>query len=482
MPPSSPKGRLEVTSNDDSFDLVIIGAGSAGLTGAAFAAKLGVRVALVEKHRIGGDCTWTGCVPSKALIKAAKVAHEVRRAARFGVDVGSPRTEMSRVRAYVREAVARVYEMERPDELERRGIHVFIGAAELMNAQTVRVGKFRLRAGRIVICTGARPSIPSIAGLADVPFVTYETLFDNERLPEHLVVLGAGPIGLEMAQAYRRLGAEVTVVGQELLPREEPEARKLVEETLTREGLTCVHGKAQGARRDGGAIVLDTSAGELRGDMLLVATGRRPNVAGMGLEQAGVEHSDKGIVVDAHLRTSVKTIYAAGDVIGGAQFTHLAGWQCFQAVRNALLPGNARGFSDVVPAVTFVDPEVARVGATEAEARKKHGDTIRVFRWDMAQSDRAVCEGDVDGFIKVVTGANGTIFGSTIVASRAGEMIAELALAIQHGLTLAELAATIHAYPTWSTSMQQLAADAAVEEFLASTSGKVGLGLARWLR
>lgn len=468
--------------SDDSFDLVIIGAGSAGLTGAAFAAKLGVRVALIEKHRIGGDCTWTGCVPSKALIKAAKIAHEARSAARFGVDVGPPRTEMARVRQYVRDAVARVYEMERPEELERRGIHVFIGAAELMDAQTVRVGKLELRAGRIVICTGARPSIPPIPGLADVPFFTYETLFDNDRLPEHLVVLGAGPIGLEMAQAHRRLGAEVTVVGQELLPREEPDVRKVVEEALTREGISFVYGKARGARREGGAISLDTSAGEIRGDMLLVATGRRPNVAGMGLEIVGVEHSDKGIVVDAHLRTSVKTIYAAGDVTGGAQFTHLAGWQCFQAVRNALLPGNARGFSSVVPAVTFVDPEVARVGLTEAEAREKHGDTIRVRRWDMAHSDRAVCEGDVDGFIKVVTGADGTILGASIVASRAGEMIAELALAIQHGLSLADLAATIHAYPTWSTAMQQLAADAAVEEFLSSRSGKLSLGLARWLR
>ncbi|TAK33306.1 MAG: hypothetical protein EPO40_00525 [Myxococcaceae bacterium] len=467
---------------DEVFDLAILGAGSAGLTGADFAAKLGVRVALIEKHRIGGDCTWTGCVPSKALIKSARIAHEVRRAAGFGIDAGPPRADMGRVRDRIRATIASVYEHERPEALRERGITVIEGAAAFVDAHTIAVGERRITAGRAVVCTGARPATPPVPGLAEVGYVTYETFFDNDLLPAHLLVLGAGPIGLEMAQAYRRLGAEVTVIGEQLLPREEPEARAVVERVLAREGLRCLQGRVEGARRDGATITLSTSAGDVSGTMLLVATGRRPNVHGLGLDRAGVEHSDKGVVVDACLRTSVHHIYAAGDVIGGPQFTHLAGWQCFQAVRNALLPGNARGIATVLPAVTFLDPEVARVGASEAEARATHGEGIRVHHWQMSSTDRAQCDGDLDGFVKVVCAVDRTILGATIVAARAGEMIGEFALAVQRRLTLADLAATIHAYPTWSMAVQQLASEVAVGDFLGSTSGRLATRLGAWLR
>lgn len=466
----------------DDFDLVIVGAGSAGLTGAGFAAKLGARVALVEKRRIGGDCTWTGCVPSKALIKAARVAHTARHAARYGVEVSAPRVDMARVRAYVRDAVAEVYAHETPEALATMGVTVILGAAEFVDAETIQVGGRRIHARRAIVCTGARPAIPPVAGLTKVPFTTYETLFDNAVLPAHLVVLGAGPIGLEMAQAYRRLGAGVTVVGEQFLPREEPEARAVIESVLSREGIRCVAARVEGVRHDGARFTLSTAAGDVTGDMLLVATGRRPNVEGLGLDRAGVEHSEHGIAVDGYLRTTAPHIYAAGDVLGGAQFTHLAGWQCFQAARNALLPGNARGVAAVLPAVTFVDPEVAHVGASEAEARAQRGDATRVHRWTMAQTDRARCDGEPDGFIKVVTDGDGTLLGATIVAARAGEMIAELALAIERRLTLRDVAATLHAYPTWSMAVQQLASEVAVAEFVDSAAGRLAVRLGRWGR
>lgn len=476
-------------SSGDPFDLVVIGGGSAGLSGADFAAKLGARVALVERHRIGGDCTWTGCVPSKALIKAAKIAHEAKRAAAFGIEAGSPRqqqqqqrADMARVHAYVQQAIGRVYQDETPQALESRGISVFLGAAEFVDPHAVRAGERTIRANHFIIATGARPRIPEIPGLSGVPYVTYESFFDRDRLPEHLVVLGAGPIGLELAQAYRRLGAEVSVVGEEFLPREEPEVRRLMERLLGNEGVQCVPGKALSVHRtDGERIALSTKEGDVTGDLLLVATGRQPNVAGLGLDRAGVAHSGRGIEVDRCLRTSARHIYAAGDVIGGPQFTHLAAWQCFQAVRNALLPGSTRAVPDALPAVTFTDPEVAHVGASEADARASRGDQVRVHLWDMDHADRAVCDGETEGFIKLVTRAGGTILGATIVAARAGEMISELALAVDKRLTVADVAATIHPYPTWSTALQQLAARAAVESFIGGAAGKIALRLARWL-
>ncbi len=235
-------------------------------------------------------------------------------------------------------------------------------------------------------------------------------------------------------------------------------------------------------RHDGATFTLATTAGEVAGDMLLVATGRRPNVPGLGLDRAGVAHSDKGITVDACLRTTAPHIYAAGDVLGGPQVTHLAGWQCFQAVRNALLPGNASGVAAVLPAVTFVDPEVARVGMSEADARAKHGHAARVHLWPMGRTDRAQCDGETDGFIKIITHGDGALLGATIVAARAGEMIAELALAIQRGLTLRDVAATIHAYPTWSMGVQQLASEVAVADFIDSTPGRLAVSLGRWTR
>lgn len=456
------------------YDLIIIGAGSGGLTAARLAVTLGAKVALVEKHRVGGDCTWTGCVPSKALIRAARVAHEVRSSAYFGIGASVPGVDMPRVRASVQEAIARVAQCETPEMLEREGIEIILGEARFVDPQTIRVGESTLCGKSFLLATGAHPVLPDLPGLTETPFFTSETLFDNDRLPERLLVLGAGPIGLEMAQAYQRLGAQVTVIGETLLPKDEPEAQAVVRRVLEREGVRFVTARADRVSHASGLITAQVGTQSVEGDMLLVAVGRAPNVTGLDLEKAGVNYSAQGIPVSEHLRTNVKHIYAAGDcAAGGYQFTHFAGWQAFQAARNALLVGSARGFSEVVPRCTFTDPEVAHVGLTEAEARGKHGDAVKALHRDAVQNDRAVCENDLDGFIKIVHLPDGNILGATIVAARAGEMITEFALALQHKLKLGDLAATIHAYPTYSSAIQILASEEAVREAFSGLGGKL---------
>lgn len=468
--------------SDKHYDLVIIGAGSGGLTAAAFAARLGAKVALVEKSRIGGDCTWTGCVPSKALLRAAKVAHEVRSAAHYGITAGAPVTDMRRVRDYVRGAIQQVYQFERPEELVREGIDVVMGAARFLDEHTIDANGQRISAKSFLITTGAHPSIPTVAGLSEVPYLTYEQIFDNDILPATMIVVGGGPIGMEMAQAYQRLGSQVIVIAEQLLPKEEPEVREVMQRVFEREGIRFVWGRALSARKDDNGIFVRAADNDLRGNLLLVASGRKPTVAGLDLEKAGVVYSERGIAIDSQLRTNVKHIYAAGDVTGGYQFTHFAGWQAFQAVRNAMLPGSSSGLTDLVPWVTFTDPEVAHVGMTEAQAKEKYSDAVVVLRREMSRTDRAVCENDTDGFIKLITKKDGAILGATIVAGRAGEAITEVVVAIKQGLKAADLAGAIHAYPTYSTAVQQMAAYAAVESMLSGVSGTVIRGLSNFLR
>jgi len=464
----------------EQYDLLIIGAGSGGLTAARFAAQLGAKVALVEKERIGGDCTWSGCVPGKALRHAARIAHQARIADRFGIAAGPVQTDMKGVRRYVRQAIARVYRHETPEVLTRDGIEVIFGAAQFVDAHTLRAGERTLSARKFLIATGAHPYIPPIPGLRDVPFLTYLQIFDNTTLPDRLLVIGAGPVGVELAHAYQRLGAQVTLVDERLLPAEEPDVAAVMGRVLTQEGLQFVPGLVSAIRREGAEIVAQVAGRTLRGDMLLVATGRRPNTAGLGLERVGVAHSADGIFVDGNLRTSARHIFAAGDcVAGNLQFTHVAGWQAFQAARNALLPGRSDGFSPVVPYIIFTDPEIAHVGLSEAEARRRHGDKVRVTRWNLNHVDRAIAEDACDGFFKVTHTAKGRVLGATIVAERAGEVITEFALAMQHNLTLKEIAAVIHPYPTYSIGAMMLAAEVATRAALNGLSGKILRGLTR---
>lgn len=468
----------------DSYDLAVIGAGSAGITAARFAAHAGARVVLIEKDRIGGDCTWTGCVPSKALLKVARVAHQASKATQYGLSITSNElVDLGSVMGYVRRAIERVYRYETPETLREEGVGVLVGQARFEDAHTLTVASAEstatICAKKFVLCPGARPIVPDVRGLSEVPYLTYEQIYGLEVLPERLLVIGGGPVGVEMAQAFRRLGSQVSLFQglPRLLPRDEPEASEVLARVLIDEGVelhlgarvTCV------ARRDrrGGAIVR-TEVGGAGGDALLVATGRTPNVDTLGLPRAGVTFTSRGIPVNKILRTNIKHIYAAGDVIGGPQFTHYAGYQGFVAARNALFPGASKGLVESVPWTTFTDPEVARAGLTEAEARQKHRKAgINVSIMPMERVDRAVVENDTEGFIKVVHKKDGTVVGATVVAERAGETIHEWVLAISNGLKMSDLAGTIHVYPTYSIANQQLASDYSVDTFLGGTAGKV---------
>ena len=461
----------------NNYDLVVIGAGSAGITAAQFAARLGVKVALVEKNRVGGDCTWTGCVPSKALLKAAKIAHAARTAHQYGICTNgdtSPKADMAQVQNYVQQAITRIYQHETPDHLTQDGIQIIHGAAHFLDAHNITVGEQTLRAKKFIIATGAHPIIPNIPGLSKIPYITYLQLFENSHLPERLVVIGAGPIGAEIAQAYQRLGSQVTLIDVDLLPAEEPEVCQTMGRVFAKEGIRLVKGLVTLVQQVDDEIVLHVDQQEIRGDMVLVAVGRRPVVGGLNLIAARVEHSPDGILVDKNLRTSVKHIYAVGDcVAGNEQFTHLAGWQGYKATRNALLPLNETGFTNVLPRTTFTDPEVAHVGQTEAEARQKFGDSLGVTLWGLDRVDRAVVENDNEGFIKVVHKKNGKILGATIVAERAGEMITEYALAIERGLKLMDLANVIHVYPSYSMGTMRLAARAATDQVMNNVTGTI---------
>lgn len=456
------------------YDIAILGAGASGLIAADFAIQLGARTALLDRGPIGGDCTWTGCVPSKSLIRVATVAHHARIASKYGVGSSAPIIDMSKVRDYLRATIEQIYQPTTPESLRKKGMDVFIGPARFLDSHTLQVGSERLRARKILINTGAQPRIPSIPGLAEAPYLTYLKLFENDRLPEHLLVVGGGPIGCEIAQAYRRLGSRVTIIAERLLPREEPEVTQLLDRIFAQEGIERVLGRAESVRSNGDIVTVQTGAGDANGDLLLVAVGRAPVVEGLGLEAASVSYTERGIVVNENLQTTARHIYAAGDVIGGPQFSHLAGWQGFQAVRNALLPGNNAGISVAMPHITFTTPEVAQIGLTEKSACEKFSDGgLQIMSFDISKVDRAVNEDDPLGLIKIIARKNGVIIGATIVGERAGETITELAVAMRNKLKLSDLASTIHPYPTYSTGIQLLATKMAVDRAFSGWSGRM---------
>ncbi len=468
-----------------TYDLVIIGGGAAGLMAASFAVQLDASVALVEKHRIGGDCTWTGCVPSKALLRAAKAAQEMRTAARYGLTSVEPEVNLKAVMAHVRDVISGVYEEESPEALQDDGIDVFLGAAFFLDSNTIAVGDVTLTARRVLIATGAHPYIPPIRGLDEVDYLTSESLWELEEMPPRLLIVGAGPVGVEMAQAFQRLGSQVTLLTSRnrLLPRDDPEASRVLGEIFEAEGISIAYdARAELAWQDQAGIHVGAGGRGLVGDALLMATGRRPNVEGMGLEEAGIIFSPDGIQVDSQLRTSQRHIYAAGDAAGGYQFTHYASWQAAMAVRNALLPGTSQGVSELVPWTTFTDPEVAHVGLTEEQAREQHGNDVRTCNWPMTRVDRARTDGDTAGFIKLVHRRNGTLLGATIVASRAGEMIHEWLVVLQQRIKIADLSNAIHVYPTYSVAGMQAASEIRINQFLNGTGGKVVRSLARLTR
>ena len=465
----------------ETYDLIVIGGGSAGLTAARFGAQLGLRVALTEVERVGGDCTWTGCIPSKSLVKAAKIAHDIRAANRYGLNAVKPVVDLKAVMARVKAVSEEVYQGESPDTLRNEGIEVFFGPTRFLDSGMVRVGDTKLTGRRFVIATGAHPVTPSIPGITEVKYLTYETVWELQDLPERLMVIGGGPIGCELGQAFQRLGSKVTLLEARprLLPKDEPEASDLIYARLVEEGMNVrLDASVQRVWQKGTTIHVEVSGEDLHGNALLMAVGRTPRVDNLGLDRAGVAYTARGIEVSANLRTNRRHIYAAGDCLGGYQFTHYAGWQGFMAVRNAFLPGAAKAVLSQVPWATFTDPEVARVGLSEAQSRASHGDKVCVANWPLAKIDRALTEGDLQGFLKVVHRTNGTVLGATIVAPRAAEMVQEWGLAIDKKLKIGDLANSLHIYPAYTMGNMQAAADIRVKQLLAGISGRLVRALA----
>jgi pyruvate/2-oxoglutarate dehydrogenase complex dihydrolipoamide dehydrogenase (E3) component len=433
-------------------DLCVIGAGSGGLSVAAGAAQLGRKVVLIEKGEMGGDCLNTGCVPSKSLIAAAKHAQAVRDAAAFGVQAGSVAIDGVSVHAHIREAIDAIAPNDSQARFESLGVTVIRAEASFLDERHVEVGSRRVRARRFVIATGSRPAVPPIDGLGQVPFFTNETIFEKDFIPPHLIVIGAGPIGMELAQAHRRLGSHVTMVEAiRALPREDEGAARLVVDRVTREGVRLLENtKIESIARSESGVRLQLENGEqLDGSHLLVATGRKPNIETLQLEDAGVQFNAKGISVDRGLRTSNRRIYAIGDVAGGAQFTHLAGYHAALVIRSALFRLPAHVNPMLVPRVTFTDPELAQVGLTESEARAQHSG-IGLAHAEFAENDRAVTEREREGFLKVVVDRRGTVLGATIAGPHAGELILPWLMAIKEKRKLSAMAAMVVPYPTLS--------------------------------
>lgn len=457
----------------DPFDLAVIGGGTAGLTAAQVAARARKRVLLISEGPLGGECTWNGCVPSKALIEAAAVHHAAATADMFGIRVGALSVDFPAVMDHVHHVIDQIARYEDAAHLEAAGVVVRRGRAVFIDARTVLVGEEQFSATRVIVCTGSRPDVPSIEGIGGVPYLTNETVFDLRAQPRHMLVLGAGAVGLELAQAFARLGTEIDVadVASTFLPREDPDLAGVLRGLLEADGVR-LHLGAQPVKversADGVALTLRDADDErvLRGDALLIATGRRANVAGLGLEAIGVQVEQRGIVVDSHLRTSVAGIFAAGDVTGTMPFTHIAAYQGRIAAGNTLGKRQRTASYRVVPTVIFTEPELAHVGLTEPEARRAHGDSVHVVTLPFSAVDRAVIARRPRGLIKVITAGKpvlghrggGSILGAHIVGPGAGELIHEFVIGMQVHAFTGRLAQAIHAYPSMSVGVQQAVA------------------------
>jgi pyruvate/2-oxoglutarate dehydrogenase complex dihydrolipoamide dehydrogenase (E3) component len=448
------------------YNLVVLGAGTAGLVSAAGAAGLGAKVALVERDLLGGDCLNVGCVPSKALIRAARAYADVRDAGDYAVEVPpGARVDFSAVMERMRRLRASISPNDSARRFRDLGVDVFFGQARFTGSDRVEVGGQTLQFTRAVIATGARAARPDIPGLAEAGYYTNETIFSLTRLPHRLAVIGAGPIGCEMAQAFARFGSEVTLIGNrpQVMPREDRDAAALVETAMRNDGIALRLGaNLVRVERQGAETVLHLEQGgqpcEVRADAVLVGIGRAPNVEGLNLEAAGVEYDTKaGVKVDDRLRTTNRRIFAAGDICSRFKFTHAADAMARLAIQNALFFPTAKASALVIPWCTYTDPEVAHVGLSEEEA-KKQGVEVRTFVEELTHVDRAVLDGEADGFVKVHVRAGGDkIVGATIVARHAGEMISTLTLAMTAGMGLGTLAKTIFPYPTQAEAIKRVA-------------------------
>jgi pyruvate/2-oxoglutarate dehydrogenase complex dihydrolipoamide dehydrogenase (E3) component len=437
-------------TSDLAPDLCVIGAGAGGLAVAAAAAQLGAEVVLVERGIMGGDCLNFGCVPSKSLLASARLADLWRRGPQLGLAYMPPQIDFAAVGNGVAEVIASIAPNDSVERFAGLGVTVLRAEARFTSPRTIRAGEVEIRARRFVIATGSSPAVPPIPGLDRVPFLTNETVFANRELPEHLIVIGGGPIGIEMAQAHHRLGARVTVLDiGPLLPRDDPELAGMLAQRLAGEGLAlCPQERIAAVEPDGRGMAVHLTGGKrIAGSHLLVAAGRSPSIDALDLAAAGIAAGPGGIAVDARLRTTNRRAFAVGDVAGGPQFTHIALYHAGIVIRNALFRIPARVDYRALPWVTYTDPELAQVGLTEAAARQT-GQPVHVLRWPFAENDRARTERDTAGLVKIVTRRDGHILGASILGAGAGDLVMPWALAISQKLKIRALANLVVPYPT----------------------------------
>ena len=474
-------------------DICVIGGGSGGLSVAAGAAQMGAQVVLVEGHKMGGDCLNYGCVPSKALLAAAHRAQATQNNAAFGLSQETIKVEFAKVMAHVRDVIQGIEPMDSVERFSGLGVQVIEAKGKFLDAKTLKAGNTTIRAKRFVIATGSAAAIPAIKGLKSVPYLTNETIFELQHQPKDLLIIGGGPIGCEMAQAFQRLGTKVTLVeGMQILGREDDELTAPVRQQLLDDGVTLLQGASVEAASSQGSganqkITLQVTQGEttqeISGDALLVAAGRAANVDGLDVEKAGVQLSDTHaphIVVDARMRTKNKKIFAIGDVSGGPQFTHAAGYHAGLVIRNILFFLPAKASYTALPRVTFTNPELASVGLDEPQARAAHG-KIKVLRWPFEENDRARAERDTRGMVKVVTTRKGKILGASIVGHGAGDLLAVWTMALNQGLSVSAMAGVVAPYPTRGEASKRAAGDFYTPSLFSPRMRKI-IGILSWFR
>lgn len=471
----------------ESFDVVVVGGGTAGLVTASGCVRLGRKVALIEREALGGDCLWTGCVPTKALVSSAKLAHQMRHASAWGLEPVTPNVTPKSVMDAMREARRLISRHDDPEKFRKLGIDVIEGDAKLLGGGEVDVAGRRLLAKDIVIATGARTSVPPIEELRESGFLDHASFLNQDAFPASLLILGGGYIGIEFAQIFARFGAKVTVVEMldEIINKEDHDVIARVRDILAAEEIAVHTGWAvKSVRRDGAQKVarIENKGGEsreIRVDEIFVASGRRGNTDNLGLEEAGVKVERSWVVTDKYLQTTAPRIWACGDVHGGMQFTHSAAHEAVKLVRNLLFPGKTAVTYDDVPWALFTDPEVGHIGMTEGQAREKFGDDVRTYKVEMADVDRAVVDRTPAGLIKIVCDATGKILGAHALCANASTVIEEIVLARRKGMKVGELATRISSYPSLADGVQK-AASLYYQDIASSWLGSIGKRIAAW--
>jgi pyruvate/2-oxoglutarate dehydrogenase complex dihydrolipoamide dehydrogenase (E3) component len=465
-------------------DICIIGGGSGGLSIAAGAVQMGAKVVLLEGHKMGGDCLNYGCVPSKALIASAKQAHMMTHGAKLGVADATPKVDYAAAKDHVRDVIATIEPVDSVERFEGLGVHVIQEFGTFISKTEVQAGENIIEARRFVIATGSGPFVPPIPGLDKVTYYTNENIFDLREKPKHLIVIGGGPIGMEMAQAHVRLGSKVTVIeGSKAFGKDDPEMAAIVLENLKAEGINIIEGaQAEKISGKGGTVTVHTPAGDFTGSHLLMAVGRKVNIDKLDLDTAGVKHDRGGVKVDAGLRSVTnKKVYAVGDVAGGLQFTHVAGYHAGVVIRSMLFGLPSKQRTDHIPWATYTDPELAQVGLTEEQARKKHAVGLEVVRFEYHHNDRAIAERKTKGLIKVMV-VKGRPVGASIAGHLAGELIGMWAMAIANKQKMTAIANTVLPYPTISEINKRAAGAYFSPRLFESDKVKTIVGLVqRWL-